>query len=223
MNLLQAAGYWNEAGEKEDALRCIAAAEMAIDAVASGANSSRLETPYMQAADAYAEHEMPADEVRCLVAAVKHCRSDSSAQRYYERIKLLCQTHSLPIPKFDAEVAKKLDPLNRYRVQAGDYHKQAKQTPSSAGTYYRMAVDAWIRAEEYEKGLVVANEWATLLLKDKEDRQYESNLGQLADLYIKLKRDDLAKKSYEEQLRVTTSDSRKRTVQRKIDRLNESE
>ncbi|WP_235908690.1 c-type cytochrome domain-containing protein [Roseiconus nitratireducens] len=222
-NLLRAAGYWHEAGEKEESLRCMAAAEKAIDTIASGANSSRSETPYTQLADAYAEHEMPADEVRCLVAAVKHCRSDSSAQRYFERIKLLCQTHSLPVPKFDAEVAKKLDPLNRYRVQAADYHEQAKQTPASAGTYYRMAVEAWVRAEEYENGLLVANEWATLLLKDKEDRQYESNLGRLADLYVKLKRNDLAKKSYEEQLKATTSDSRKRSVQRKIDRLSESE
>ncbi|QDV45734.1 Planctomycete cytochrome C [Stieleria neptunia] len=223
MNLLRAAGYWNDAGEKEEALRCIATAEKAIDTIASGANSSRSETPYVQAAEAYAEHGKPADEVRCLVAAVKHCRSDSSAQRYFEKIKLVCRTHSLPIPNFDAEVAKRLDPLNRYRVQAANYHNQAKQTPSSAGTYYRMAVDAWARAEEYETGLVVANEWATLLLKDKEDRQYESNLGQLADLYVKLKRVDLAKKAYAEQLKVTTSDSRKRSVQRKIDRLNESE
>ncbi len=220
-NLMHAARYWLQAEEKSEAHRCVVAAEKVMGAATPSKTDSRRETYLRQLADTFGQLEMPDEEVRCLTAALELCSSDAMAQRDFERIKLICQTHSLPEPKLDPDVAKKLDPLNRYREQAVKYEQQAKENASSASTYYNMAISSWIRAEETEKAGRVANTWARLVLKDKSDRNFERTIGQLGDVYVKLDRLDTAKKCYEEQLKATTSESRKRYVQRKIDQLSE--
>ena len=220
--LLRAAGFWLQASDNSDAKRCLTAAESVAASLPTDPKDPQKASLHGQIADAFGKLEMPEEEVRNLMAAIRHSTADFTAQRLYKRVKVICQNHGLTEPQMDAASAKKLDPLNRYRVQAADYEAQVKANPSSASTYYGMAVRAWQRADEIENAIRVADAWASLVVKDKTSRGYERDCGAIGDIYVKLDRKDDARRMYEEQLKVAEHDYKKKSIQRKLDQLSVS-
>ena len=114
----------------------------------------------------FMEHEHYASLQEVLLLSLE------KAMSYFQQIKTLCEQNGVPVPKLDADVAKKLDPLNRYRVEAAKYEADATKAHSTDSAIRDLirAAESWLKAKESEEVNRTATQAGKLLLKS--DRDY---------------------------------------------------
>ena len=145
---------------------------------------------------------------------------DDQAVKYHQDAKAVAQRHGLALPELDKKAAVKLDPLNRYRVQAAkDEQDAAKQTGTSAMYRFTSAIKNWMKAEEKTEATRVANQYARQLLADKSISGFDRKCEELGEIFVELERPDAAKKCFEEAIQASKYDSRKKSIQKKLDAL----
>ncbi|MCA9139469.1 MAG: tetratricopeptide repeat protein, partial [Planctomycetales bacterium] len=219
-NLMRACEFWAKAGDKDDVLRCGLAAESSIGKIVSDSPNPPQERHYAKLAKIYLDAELNEPGVRCLVAAITFAPRDDQAVKYHQEAKAVAERNGFAMPELDAKAAVKLDPLNRYRVQAAkDEQDAAKQTGSGAMYRLMSAIKNWIKAEEKDEAIRTANQYARLLLADKSDSGFDRKCEDLGDIFVQLERADAAKKCFEEAIQATKYDFRKESIQKKIDAL----
>lgn len=219
-NFMRACEFWIKAGDKDQVQRCGTIAETAIGQIVSDSPYPPQEHHYAKLAKIYLEAELHEPSIECFVAAMSFASRDDQAVKYHQEAKGIAQRQGLSLPELDAKAAVKLDPLNRHRVQAAkDEQDAAKQTGS--GEMYRLmsAIKNWRKADEKTEATRVANQYARLLLADKSISGFDRKCEDLGEIFAELERVDAAKKCYEEAIQATKYDSRKTSIQKKIDSL----
>jgi len=224
-NLVAACGFWAKAGDTQELERCGKRAESVILRVVSenaGKSYSSADRHHKSLADVYSTAGLFKQAVDQLVLAVGAARSDRDATRYFQQAKSLCEQHSVPVPELDAEVAKKLDPLNRYRVEAAKYEVDAKQSHSadSAARTMIRAAESWLKASELEQVARTATEAGKLLLKSDRNSSFSSMCEDVAELFEKTENSEQAIRFYKYAMASNEYEHRKKSLQKSIDRVS---
>lgn len=224
-NLVDACKLWAKAGDSEELERCGKRAEIVILRMASenaGKSYSSAVRYHTSLATVYVTGGLIERAVDQLVLAIGEARSDDEATRYFQHAQALCEQHDVPVPELDAEVAKKLDPLNRFRVDAAKYEADAKESrsPDSAVRTLVRATEYWLKAKETEQANRTAIEAGKLLLKSDRDYSFSRTCENLAELFEKTDNREQAVRFYKYALASDDSEYQKKKLQKLIDRLS---
>ncbi|MFK8115132.1 MAG: SHD1 domain-containing protein [Rubripirellula sp.] len=218
--LIKAAQQWSQAGDAKEVTRVGLKAESAIKKMVSTSTSSfPQERLHRDLAQAYEEANLFEGAVRNYVDAIGFATSDDEAVKHHQRITVLCEANGLALPKLDPESALKLDPLNRFRVDARDYEEKAEKatTMSSKTRYWKSASERWLKANEHAEALRTADIHAGLVMKDVPVKEYD--LERLAKLYEAIGNKERAIQALEKAITVSKSDYQVKRFRERISAL----
>ncbi len=218
---VQATGLWSQVGDAVEIKRVGAKADLAIKRLVSTNSFNSEEGLYVELATAYHSAGLAQESIDAYVLAISHASNDDRAVKHFQQIEIICQEAKLPLPMLDSLSAAKLDPLNRFRVDAAKAEKQAMQDANSSSTkvYYRRAVELWMKAESKSDAVRVVSDFSKHL--QKASGSSDSDFEWIAKAYEKLDERELAIEHYELAIQSAKSESRVKSYQKRIDALKQ--
>lgn len=218
---VQATQLWSQAGEVAEVKRAGAKADLAIKRLVSTNSFNREEGLYVELATAYRSAELFQESIDAYVLAISHANNDDKAVKHFQQIEIICQEKELPLPKLDTLSAAKLDPLNRFRVDAAKAEQQAKQdaSGSSTKTYYRRAIELWMKGESKADAVRVVNDLSKHIQKATGINDYDFEW--VAKVCEKLEEPGLAIEHYELGIQNAKSELRKKNFRQRIESLRQ--
>jgi len=216
---VQATRLWSQAGDVAEVKRAGAKADLAIKRLVSTPSFNSEEGLYVELATAYRSAGLFQESIDAYVLAIASASNDDKAVKHFQQIEIICQENGLPLPKLDSLSAAKLDPLNRFRVDAVKAEKQAMQETrsSSSKIYFRRAIELWMKGESNPDAVRVVSDFSKHL--QKEAGSNDSDFEWVAKVCEKLEEPELAMQHYEFAIQKAKSELRTKAFRQRIEAL----